>query len=135
MPIAPSDFQWTLTFAAPIGSLALDVPGPIPWSTPPLGRVAVNPCTGARTFLVRGAAGDPPPPDLTVTIRIDPVDNQGTIRDALKDAWATAATGLLTTAMTGVDPQRSVVLDPSEAFTERQEGGALFVSVRLLGLP
>jgi hypothetical protein len=135
MPIAPSNFQWSLTFAAPVGTLALDVPGPIQWTTPPIGRVAVNPCTGARTFLVRGAAGDPPPPDIPATIRIAPIDNQSTIRNALKAAWASAATGLLTTAMTGVDPQRTVVLDPSQAFEERQEDGALFVTVRLLGLP
>lgn len=133
MPIAPAAFQWALDIA-PVGSpLALDVPGDVQWTTAPVGRVAVNPCTGARTVITR-SGGAVPPADIPVTIRVDPRDDQAAIRDALRAAWAAGTTGTLTPPLTSLLPARTVVLDPSQAFQEVQRGGVLFVTVTLLGV-
>ncbi len=77
----------------------IDVPGEVQWTTAPVGRVAVNPCTGARTVITRGPA-TAPPPDIPAVIRVDPRDDQDGIRNKLKLAWATGVAGTLTPPLT-----------------------------------
>jgi hypothetical protein len=134
MPVAPAGYRWTLDID-PVGSaLTLDVPGAIQWSGDPVGRVAVHPCTQARTLLLRGS-GTAYNPDLPVTIRVaPPASAQAAVQTAILAAWAAGTLGTVTPPMTSLLPAYRVAIDPSQRPECRQAGGALFITCTLLAM-
>lgn len=132
--VVPAAALWTFDLDGLEEPLEFGVPGDIQWSGNPIGRVALHPCTGQRTLLLRGD-GTVAPPDIPVTLRIPlPLADQLAIRDALLAAWAAGTTGVVTPPMTTLIPAYLAALDPAQRPQERQSRAVLYISTTLLAM-